>query len=92
MKIRQLKLAESIRINPQSEERFFDFEARFKSYDCYYKAGLIYIIGHDGTCSITSIANIRQMIPYQHDYFDIGTSTGTDQAIGSKKIGRPKVN
>jgi hypothetical protein len=89
MKIRQLKLAESIRINPQSEERFFDFEVKFKNYDCYYKEGLIYIIGNDGTCSITSIANIRQMIPY--DNIDLGITEGTDKTIGPKKIGRPKI-
>lgn len=63
LKIKQLKLAESIRVKQSEEDKFLDFTSRkYADYDCYYSEGLVYIKHKQtGEIQCTSLANIRQM-------------------------------
>lgn len=94
MKVKRLKLAESIRLTPQTEDRFFDFEAaKWRDFECYYKDGMAYIINKKTQeAELTSMANIRQMAVYKHDLHDLGNNSGNDQANKSSKRGIAKVS
>lgn len=80
MKVKSLKLAESIRVRHADEDKFLDFSSvKYKDFNAYYRDGLIYIINkHTGECSCTSSANIRQMAVY--DLFNSGDFERTAEA------------
>lgn len=63
MKILTLKVAESLRLLPQAEDKYLDFKsAAYKDFDCYFKDGLVHFIDKKNKRHYcTSIANIRQM-------------------------------
>jgi hypothetical protein len=74
LKVKSLKLAESIRVRQSDEDKFLDFTSvKYRDYECFYKSGLVYIINKlNGECHCTSMANIRQMVVFDHDLHDSG--------------------
>ena len=91
LKVKSLKLAESIRVRFADEDKFLDFSsAKYKDFEAYYKDGLIYIINkHTGECNCTSSANIRQMAVY--DLFNSGDFERTPQADSSQADAQSQV-
>lgn len=92
MRIKTLKLAESIRITPAAEEKFIDFTGKYKDWSGFYHDGIVYIVGKSGEWICTSMANIRQMVIEKDDILIKRNSDGAIEAIEHKKVDQSKIS